>query len=132
VTLASMIERETGLPEERPQISRVFHNRLARRMRLECDPTVIYALRRAERPVERLTYDDLEFESPWNTYRVFGLPPSPIANPGAESLRAAVEPARGDALYFVASPGGGHRFSSDYESHRRAVAEWRAYSRSSR
>jgi len=132
VTLASMIEEETSVPEERPLISRVFHNRLERGMQLQCDPTVVYALMKAGRRVEKLSRRDLEFDSPWNTYRVRGLPPSPIANPGAASLEAAVRPAEGDQLYFVAAPGGGHRFSNDLESHLTAVAEWRRYVRSSR
>jgi len=132
VTLASLIEKETSLPGERGRISRVFHNRLRRGMLLQCDPTVIYALRRDGLKVERLTYEHLEHGSPWNTYVSAGLPPGPIASPGAASLEAAVHPAEGDELYFVASPDGGHRFSSDLESHRRAVREWRNYLRSSR
>jgi UPF0755 protein len=132
VTLASMIERETSLPGERGTISRVFHNRLERRMRLQCDPTVIYALRREGRKVGRLTYRDLEFDSPWNTYVNYGLPPGPIANPGKASLDAAVHPDEGRELYFVAAPEGGHRFSTSLDAHLEAVAEWRRYSRSSR
>jgi UPF0755 protein len=132
VTLASLVEKETSLPEERTRISRVFHNRLRIGMRLQCDPTVIYALERTGRDVNRLTYDDLEFESPYNTYLVAGLPPGPIASAGEGSLRAAVEPAEGKELYFVAAPKGGHRFSNDLESHLEAVKEWRAYLRSSR
>lgn len=132
VTLASLIEKETSLPEERGRISRVFHNRLARGMLLQCDPTVLYALRRDGIAVTRLTYDHLTHDSPWNTYVSPGLPPGPIASPGAASLEAAVHPAEGNDLYFVASPGGGHRFSSDLDSHRKAVREWRNYLRSSR
>lgn len=132
VTLASMIERETSLPAERGKISRVFHNRLERRMRLQCDPTVAYALRREGREVDRLTYRDLEFDSPWNTYVSYGLPPGPIANPGKASLDAAVAPDDGGELYFVASPEGGHRFSMTLDAHLKAVAVWRRYSRSSR
>lgn len=132
VTLASMIERETSLPEERGRISRVFHNRLERRMRLQCDPTVIYALRREGREVGRLTYRDLEFDSPWNTYVSYGLPPGPIANPGKASLDAAVAPDDGPDLYFVAAPEGGHRFTATLDAHLEAVAVWRAYLRSSR
>ena len=132
VTLASMIERETSLPEERGKISRVFHNRLDRRMRLQCDPTVIYALRREGREVGRLTYRDLEFDSPWNTYVSNGLPPGPIASPGKASLDAAVAPDEGPELYFVAAPEGGHRFSATLDAHLKAVAVWRGYSRSSR
>jgi UPF0755 protein len=101
-------------------------------MKLECDPTVIYALGRAGRSVSRLTYEHLEFESPWNTYVVSGLPQGPIANPGRDSLLAALRPAVGNELYFVASPDGGHRFSTSLAGHRRAVAEWRRHVRSSR
>jgi UPF0755 protein len=132
VILASMIERETSVPDERERISQVFHNRLARGMRLECDPTVIYALRRAGRPVETLSYADLRFESPWNTYVVPGLPQGPIGNPGRESLLASLRPSAGNELYFVAAPGGGHRFSTDLAGHLRAVAAWRRHVRSSR
>jgi len=132
VTLASLIEKETSLADERTMISRVFHNRLQRGMRLQCDPTVLYALRREGIEVGRLTYDHLEFDSPWNTYVVSGLPPGPISNAGAASLEAAVKPADCKALYFVAAPGGGHRFSEDLAAHVRAVNEWRAYLRSSR
>jgi UPF0755 protein len=132
VTLASLVEKETSLPEERTLISRVFHNRLRIGMRLQCDPTVLYALRIAGKEVDRLSYDDLEFESAYNTYLVAGLPPGPIANPGEGSLEAAVDPVEGKELYFVAAPQGGHRFSKDLESHLEAVKEWRAYLRSSR
>ncbi len=132
VTLASMIEKETSVPDERGRISRVFHNRLARGMKLQCDPTVRFALERAGKPIGRLTYRDLELDSPYNTYRVGGLPPGPICSPGKASLDAAVDPTAGDELYFVASPDGGHRFSATLEGHLRAVAEWRDYVRSSR
>lgn len=132
VILASMIERETSVPDERERISQVFHNRLERGMRLECDPTVIYALQRAGRSVEALTYADLKFESPWNTYVVQGLPVGPIGNPGRESLLASLRPSEGSELYFVASPEGGHRFSRDLAGHLRAVAAWRRHVRSSR
>lgn len=132
VTLASLIERETGVEDERARVSRVFHNRLGRGMRLECDPTVLYALERAGRVVTRLSTNHLRFESPWNTYLHAGLPPGPIANPGRESLIAAVDPGPGEELFFVAAPGGGHRFSRDLSSHNRAVAELRRHLRSSR
>jgi UPF0755 protein len=132
VTLASLIEKETSVAGERARISAVFHNRLARGMALQCDPTVIYAHHRAGRTVERLTYADLEFDSPWNTYRVAGLPPGPIANPGQASLDAAVAPIESDEFYFVASPEGGHQFSRDLDAHTRAVRVWRDYVRSSR
>jgi UPF0755 protein len=132
VALASMVERETGVPSERSRVSRVFHNRLRLGMRMQCDPTVYYALHRAGRPVSRLYSKHLKFDSPWNTYRVRGLPPGPIANPGEASLFAAIRPADGDELFFVARPDGGHVFSRDLPSHERAVAAWRDYVRSSR
>ncbi len=132
VTLASMIEKETSVSEERPRISRVFHNRIKRGMKMECDPTVMYALHRAGKSVERLTYADLRFESPWNTYVIAGLPAGPIANPGKASLEAALAPADGNELFFVAAPGGGHRFSTTMSGHLKAVAEWRRHVRSSR
>jgi len=132
VTLASLIEKETGIPEERALVSRVFHNRLARGMLLQCDPTVAYAIRRSGRMVTRLLQADLKFPSSWNTYLAPGLPPGPICSPGQASLLAAVNPAPGDELYFVAAPGGGHRFSKDLASHERAVRVWRLYGRSSR
>lgn len=132
VTLASMIERETSLAEERPRISRVFHNRLRRGMRMECDPTVVYALERMGATVPTLTRQHLKVASPWNTYRVHGLPPGPIANPGRHSLLAAIEPSGGNEIFFVAAPGGGHRFSEHLSAHLRAAAEWRRHVRSSR
>jgi UPF0755 protein len=132
VTLASLVEKETSLAEERTRISQVFHNRLRIGMRLQCDPTVIYALERAGKDVDRLTYEDLEYASPYNTYLVAGLPPGPIASAGEGSLNAAVTPAEGKELYFVAAPEGGHRFSKDLQSHIEAVKAWRAYLRSSR
>ncbi len=132
VVLASMIEEETSVPEERGRISRTFHNRLARNMRLQCDPTVLYAHHRAGKPVERLLTRHLELDSPWNTYVVRGLPAGPICSPGLASLRAAVDPPPGDELYFVAKPDGGHTFSATLAEHQRAVAVWRRYARSSR
>ncbi len=133
VTLASLIEEETSVPDERRRISAVFHNRLERRMPLQCDPTVLYALKRAGQPVARLYSKHLKFDSPYNTYRYRGLPPGPIANPGKASLDAAVDPIESRELYFVALPGrGGHAFSETLEQHNRAVARWRAYERSSR
>lgn len=132
ITLASMIEKETSVSGERRRISMVFHNRLEKRMRMQCDPTVLYAIRRSGRPVALLSRKDLDFDSPWNTYKVYGLPPGPICNPGVASLDAAVDPLEGEDLYFVADPEGGHTFSTTLESHLRAVAIWRNYGRSSR
>jgi UPF0755 protein len=93
---------------------------------------VRYALHRAGQPTKRLYKKHLEFDSPWNTYQVYGLPPGPIASPGRASLEAAVDPTEGNELYFVAAPGGGHRFSVTLDAHLRAVSEWRDYLRSSR
>lgn len=133
VTLASLIEEETSVPDERRRISAVFHNRLARRVPLQCDPTVLYALKRAGKPVAKLYSKHLKFDSPYNTYRYPGLPPGPIANPGKASLLAAVDPIESREMYFVALPGRvGHAFSETLEQHNRAVARWRAYLRSSR
>ena len=133
VTLASLIEEETSVPDERRRISAVFHNRLERRMLLQCDPTVLYALKRDGRPVAKLYSKHLRFDSEYNTYRYPGLPPGPIANPGKGSLEAAVDPIESRELYFVALPGRtGHAFSETLEQHNRAVTRWRAYLRSSR
>jgi UPF0755 protein len=119
VTLASIIEKETGVAEERPLIASVFLNRLARRMRLEADPAVIYGIPDFDGNLRR---SDLENEeNPYNTYRIFGLPPGPIASPGEASLRAVVMPARTDYLYFVSKNDGTHVFSSSYREHVNAV-----------
>jgi len=117
VTLASMIEKETGLTEERPLISAVYHNRLKRRMLLQCDPTVIYVLPDLGRP---LYTKDLQVDSRYNTYRYRGLPPGPIANPGMASIRAALYPAEVRYLYFVARGDGSHIFSNTLREHNNA------------
>ena len=122
VTLASIIEKESGVPEERPLIASVFLNRLARRMRLESDPTVIYGIPDFDGNLRRR---DLENgENPYNTYRISGLPPGPIASPGAEALRAVVEPAQSDYFYFVSRNDGTHIFSRTYREHVIAVNEF--------
>ncbi|MFQ5878379.1 MAG: endolytic transglycosylase MltG, partial [Acidobacteriota bacterium] len=101
VTLASLVERETARADENPLVSSVFHNRLRKRMRLECDPTVIYAMAMRNAYSGNIRKRDLRIDSRYNTYRYFGLPPGPIGNPGAAALRAAVEPAQSGYLYFV-------------------------------
>ncbi|MBI1749299.1 MAG: endolytic transglycosylase MltG [Acidobacteria bacterium] len=125
VTLASLVEKETGVAEERPLVAGVFHNRLKRRMALQCDPTVIYALELANKYDGSLNGKDLQFKSPYNTYRNAGLPPGPIANPGEASLRAALAPPKVDYLYFVANMEGGHFFSRTLAEHNSNVARYR-------
>lgn len=121
VTLASIVEKETGKPDERPIVASVYTNRLRIRMPLQCDPTVIYALERAGQYDGNLRRDDLQFDSPYNTYRYPGLPPGPVAAPGAESLRAAAQPADTDYLYFVSRNDGSHVFSRTLDEHNRNV-----------
>ncbi len=122
VTLASIIEKESGVPEERPLIASVFLNRLARRMRLESDPTVIYGIPDFDGNLRRR---DLENgDNAYNTYQVFGLPPGPIASPGAEALRAVLDPAESDYFYFVSRNDGTHIFSRTYREHVIAVNEF--------
>ena len=118
VTLASLIEKEAMLDSERPIISAVYLNRLRRGMKLDCDPTVIYAMGGLDR---RLLRGDLDYDSPYNTYLYPGLPPSPIANPGVKSLEAAVEPAPVGYLYFVARGNGSHIFSLTLDDHINAI-----------
>ena len=122
VTLASIIEKETGSPAERPLISAVFHNRLRLGMRMESDPTVIYGL--GADFDGNLTKDNLRTQATYNTYRSMGLPPGPIANPGKESLESALNPAKVNYLYFVSKGDGTHHFSSDYRDHREAVFKY--------
>ncbi len=121
VTLASMVEKEAKSREERPLIASVLVNRLQKGMPLACDPTIIYALKQAGRYDGNIRKADLGIESPYNTYLHAGLPPGPIANPGADSLLAALAPAKTDYLYFVSRNDGTHQFSKDYRSHEIAV-----------
>jgi UPF0755 protein len=125
VTLASLVERETPKPEERPLVAGAFENRLRKNIPLQCDPTVIYALQDAGQYKGTLTGADLHFASPYNTYAHPGLPPGPIGNPGEASLRAALEPAKTDYLYFVANTQGGHFFASTLVEHNRNVTKYR-------
>jgi UPF0755 protein len=124
VTLASVIEKDTGLAEERPLIASVFSNRLRIGMPLQSDPTIIYALELAGRFDGNLRRTDLELDSPYNTYRYPGLPPGPIASPGEASIRAVLEPAETSFLYFVSRNDGSHHFSSTYSEHLGAVRKY--------
>lgn len=134
VTLASLVETEAVLDEERARIAGVYRNRLAKGMRLECDPTVEYASKLDGKWRGVIYKSDLESSNRYNTYRHEGLPPGPVANPGEASLRAALRPEATDALYFVARPdqSGGHVFSRDFAAHQKAVAEYRRGQRNGR
>ncbi|MBC8286605.1 MAG: endolytic transglycosylase MltG [Nitrospinae bacterium] len=121
ITLASLIEKETGLDSERKMISSVFHNRLRKNMRLQTDPTVIYAIEKFDGNIRKR---DLKIDSPYNTYRYKGLPPGPIASPGIKSIVAAISPIKSDHLYFVSRQDGSHHFSSTLAEHNRAVQKY--------
>ena len=127
VTLASLVEKEGKLADERPRIAAVFENRLRIGMKLDCDPTTIYAALWQQHYRGVIHRSDLDSDHPYNTYRHGGLPPGPIANPGMASLRAVLAPSPGDALYFVARAdgSGGHEFSSDIAAHTSAVERYR-------
>ena len=127
ITVASIVEKETSLREERPLIASVIYNRLKRGMKVQCDPTVIYALKLKGEFKRKLTYQDLKTPSPYNTYYAEGLPPAPICNPSLSSLKAAMYPAKTDYLYFVATGKGGHAFSKSYNEHLRKVKALRRH-----
>ncbi|MFX0546975.1 endolytic transglycosylase MltG [Roseovarius sp. S1116L3] len=126
LVLASIIEKETGLPDERRQVASVFENRLKRGMRLQTDPTVIYGITEGKGVLGRgLRASELRAATPWNTYVIEGLPPTPIANPGEASIMAAVDPAVTEYVFFVADGSGGHAFAETLEQHNANVAKWR-------
>ena len=124
VILASLIEKETSIPEEKKLVSNVFHNRLRIGMKLDCDPTIIYALKELGNFRGRLLKKDLKFKSPYNTYRIRGLPPGPICNPGQDSLEAALYPTKEKYIYFVSKNDGSHIFSRTFKEHQRAVIKY--------
>ncbi|WP_074381046.1 endolytic transglycosylase MltG [Bartonella doshiae] len=128
VILASIVEKETGIVDEKYQVAAVFYNRLAKRMRLQSDPTVIYGLFGGKgKPAGRAIYrSDLEKVTPYNTYKIDGLPPTAIANPGRDSLKAVAHSPKSDVLYFVADGSGGHVFSRTLDEHNINVRKWRA------
>ena len=124
VTMASLVEEEAQIPDERPMISAVYHNRLKIGMGLQCDATVIYAMQRAGTWNGNITRADLAMDSPYNTYRYRGLPPGPIANPGRASLEAAVRPANVPYLYYVSRNDGSHAFATTLDEHNRNVQQY--------
>ncbi|MGB9892924.1 MAG: endolytic transglycosylase MltG [Candidatus Saccharicenans sp.] len=129
VILASLIEKETSRPEEKPLVSAVYHNRLRLRMKLDCDPTLIYALKNENRFDGNLKLEHKNLKSPYNTYLYPGLPPGPICNPGKDSLLAALYPAPVDYLYFVSRNDGSHLFNKSYQEHLRAVRKYQLKNR---
>jgi UPF0755 protein len=125
VTMASIIEKETAVAEERPLVASVYYNRLAKNIALDADPSIIYAELLAGTYTGALHHDDMHFNSPYNTYTHAGLPPGPIANPGKSALEAAMHPAQSDYYYFVADAEGHHRFARTIEEHDKNVAAYR-------
>jgi UPF0755 protein len=132
VTMASIVEKETGAPEERAKVASVYYNRLARRMALDADPSVIYAELLAGTYQGELRHEDLLTNSPYNTYRNSGMPPGPIASPGKSALEAALHPAQTDYLYFVSDANGHHRFARTLEEHNQNINAYRRALRAQR
>ncbi|MFY8155165.1 MAG: endolytic transglycosylase MltG [Hyphomicrobiales bacterium] len=131
VTLASIVEKETGVADERPRVASVFHNRLNKRMKLQSDPTIIYGIVGGKGKLDRpLSRADIKGATAYNTYVIPGLPPGPIANPGRASLEATANPMRTDELFFVADGTGGHAFATTLEDHNANVRRWREIEKS--
>jgi UPF0755 protein len=129
LTLASVVEKETALASERPRIAAVFVNRLRKGMRLESDPTIIYGLTRGQPLGRGIRLSELTTPTPYNTYFIPGLPPTPIANPGRAAIAAVLDPPKTTELFFVANGQGGHVFASTFEEHQRNVTRWRQLER---
>jgi UPF0755 protein len=131
LTLASIVEKETAIAAERPQVAAVFINRLRAGMRLQSDPTIIYGITKGKSKLERpILKSDIQERTPYNTYRIAGLPPTPIDNPGKESIAAVLNPIDSKALYFVADGSGGHVFAETLDEHRKNVRKWRVVEKS--
>ncbi|PHS28784.1 MAG: aminodeoxychorismate lyase [Robiginitomaculum sp.] len=127
--LASIVEKETGIAAERPQVAAVFVNRLRRPMRLESDPTILYGLNGGQPLGRGLRRSEIDRKTAWNTYQIDGLPPTPICNPGRDALLAVAHPAPTKDIYFVADGTGGHIFAASYRAHLRNVSQWRKIER---
>jgi UPF0755 protein len=125
VIMASIVEKETAVPDERPMVASVYYNRLVKNIALDADPSIIYAELLARTYTGALHHADMQFKSPYNTYRYAGLPPGPIANPGRSALEAAMHPAQSDYYYFVADAAGHHRFARTLADHNKNVAAYR-------
>ncbi len=130
VILASIVEKETGRADERPHIASVFENRLKKKMRLQSDPTIIYGLAGGKGALDHpIQQDEVDRDTPYNTYKINGLPPTPIANPGRAAIEAVLRPTKSNDLYFVADGTGGHVFAATLEDHNKNVAQWRKVER---
>jgi UPF0755 protein len=127
VALASIVEKETGVAEERPRVAAVFVNRLRKGMKLQSDPTIIYGITKGAPLRRKIFKSDLENPHPWNTYVINALPPTPIANPGKAAIAAVLNPPRSNELFFVADGSGGHVFAETYAEHDRNVQRWREF-----
>ncbi len=127
IILASIVEKETGIPSERPKVASVFINRLKKGMKLQSDPTIIYSFTFGNKSLERpIKVSDIQNKSPYNTYHIFGLPPSPICNPGLDSIKAVLNPIQTEYLFFVASGNGDHVFTTNIQDHNASVAKYRS------